>query len=135
MSALRLTVFAAVLATCTAAGFNKTCSGAEVTCPTTGEEVDSCVEDCSDYPVPDEDKGVCIDRTVFGTSHRGRDIAAIFIWFLGAGMAMGAGVGGGGIFVPLGILLLAFPTKTATGLSQASIFGASSGGLLAIALL
>ncbi|KAL3918023.1 MAG: hypothetical protein SGILL_004439, partial [Bacillariaceae sp.] len=40
------------------------------------------------------------------------------------------GVGGGGIYVPLGILLLAFAPKPSSGLSQASIFGASLGGLI-----
>lgn len=42
---------------------------------------------------------------------------------------MACGVGGGGIYVPLGILLLRFAPKQASGLSQASIFGASLGGL------
>lgn len=45
-------------------------------------------------------------------------------------MATACGVGGGGIYVPLGIILLRFSSKAASGLSQASIFGASVGGLL-----
>ena len=53
-----------------------------------------------------------------------------FVWFLTAGIATACGVGGGGIYVPLGILLLRFPPKSASGLSQASIFGASLGGIL-----
>ena len=43
---------------------------------------------------------------------------------------MAAGVGGGGFFVPLGILLLRFAPKPASGLSQWGSFGASVGGLL-----
>ncbi len=39
-------------------------------------------------------------------------------------------MGGGGIYVPLGIILLRFASKPASGLSQASIFGASLGGFL-----
>ena len=39
-------------------------------------------------------------------------------------------MGGGGIYVPMGILLLRFPPKPASGLSQASIFGASLGGII-----
>ena len=39
-------------------------------------------------------------------------------------------MGGGGIYVPMGILLLRFPPKNASGLSQASIFGASLGGII-----
>ena len=45
-------------------------------------------------------------------------------------VATACGVGGGGIYVPLGIILLRFASKPATGLSQASIFGASLGGLI-----
>ena len=52
------------------------------------------------------------------------------VWFFTAGVAMACGVGGGGIYVPLGILLFQFGPKAASGLSQASIFGASLGGLL-----
>lgn len=52
------------------------------------------------------------------------------VWFLTAGIATACGVGGGGIYVPMGILLLRFPPKPASGLSQASIFGASLGGIL-----
>jgi uncharacterized membrane protein YfcA len=52
------------------------------------------------------------------------------VWFLTAGIATACGVGGGGIYVPMGILLLRFPPKPSSGLSQASIFGASLGGIL-----
>ena len=58
-----------------------------------------------------------------------RSVGTIF-WFLTAGIATACGVGGGGIYVPLGILLLRFPPKSSSGLSQASIFGASLGGIL-----
>lgn len=56
--------------------------------------------------------------------------AAAIIWFIAAGVATASGVGGGGIYVPLGIILLRFSSKPSTGLSQASIFGASVGGLI-----
>mmetsp|Transcript_21405 Transcript_21405/g.59539 ORF Transcript_21405/g.59539 Transcript_21405/m.59539 type:complete len:644 (-) Transcript_21405:1258-3189(-) len=59
-----------------------------------------------------------------------RDIIGMIVWFFAAGVATACGVGGGGIYVPLGILLLGFEPKPASGLSQASIFGASLGGLL-----
>ena len=58
------------------------------------------------------------------------DLAATVFWFITSGIAMACGVGGGGIYVPLGMLLLQFAPKPASGLSQASIFGASLGGLL-----
>jgi len=77
----------------------------------------------------DTDTDECINRVVF-TSHAALDAVAAVIWFLGAGLAMSSGVGGGGIFVPLGVILLRFASKPSTGLSQASIFGAASAGLL-----
>jgi uncharacterized membrane protein YfcA len=40
------------------------------------------------------------------------------------------GVGGGGIFVPVGNLLLNLGPKSATALSQASILGSSVGGVV-----
>lgn len=58
------------------------------------------------------------------------DLAATVVWFIASGISMACGVGGGGIYVPLGILLLQFAPKPASGLSQASIFGASLGGLI-----
>ena len=58
------------------------------------------------------------------------DLVGIFVWFLAAGMATACGVGGGGIYVPLGIILMRFAPKPSSGLSQCSIFGASLGGLI-----
>mmetsp|Transcript_69057 Transcript_69057/g.202171 ORF Transcript_69057/g.202171 Transcript_69057/m.202171 type:complete len:557 (-) Transcript_69057:68-1738(-) len=86
-------------------------------------------ERCEGHMTEDTDAHECIDRTPFG-SHVAVDACAAVIWFLGAGLAMSAGVGGGGIFVPLGIILLRFASKPSTGLSQASIFGASLAGLI-----
>lgn len=88
----------------------------------------------------DESNGICFDRKLFGShdflDHDNHypflwnDIAAAIIWFIAAGVATASGVGGGGIYVPLGIILLRFSSKPSTGLSQASIFGASVGGLI-----
>jgi uncharacterized membrane protein YfcA len=58
------------------------------------------------------------------------DIVGAIIWFITAGIAVSCGVGGGGVYVPLGILVLQFAPKPAAGLSQASIFGACIGGLI-----
>ena len=60
----------------------------------------------------------------------GHNSVGTIFWFLTAGIATACGVGGGGIYVPIGILLLRFPPKPSSGLSQASIFGASLGGIL-----
>ena len=67
-----------------------------------------------------------VQHTILTSIH---SVGTIF-WFLTAGIATACGVGGGGIYVPLGILLLRFPPKSSSGLSQASIFGASLGGIL-----
>ena len=59
-----------------------------------------------------------------------RNSVGTFLWFLTAALSITCGVGGGGIYVPVGILLLRFPPKSSSGLSQASIFGAALGGLI-----
>ena len=90
--------------------------------------------------ISDASHNICFDRKLFGSHvekdhdnhypYLTQDIIGVFIWFLAAGIATACGVGGGGIYVPLGIMLLGFASKPATGLSQASIFGASLGGLI-----
>lgn len=92
--------------------------------------------DCDGYLNTDAANDQCFDRKLLNgkknpsPGYLYRDIAGIIIWFCAAGVATACGVGGGGIYVPLGILLLAFAPKPSSGLSQASIFGASLGGLL-----
>jgi uncharacterized membrane protein YfcA len=89
----------------------------------------------------DRDHEICYDRKLFhSTPETGdhddhypflwNDIVGTIVFFLTAGVATACGVGGGGIYVPMGILLMRFPPKAASGLSQASIFGASLGGIL-----
>ncbi|KAL7461966.1 hypothetical protein ACHAXS_002373 [Conticribra weissflogii] len=117
--------------------------GATFHCPNCNDiQVSDCSSQCDGYLFGDSNHGICYDRKLFHV--RGNvvgdpenhypflwiDIAAAIVWFLAAGVATACGVGGGGIYVPLGILLLRFPPKAASGLSQASIFGASLGGLI-----
>lgn len=117
---LRLTFFVAVFAAATNNGY---------ICPMQLGGVADCL-DCEGHQVLNVDTEVCIDRPIFSSDFVPLDIIALVAWFVGAGLAVSAGVGGGGIFVPLGALLLRFDPKPATGLSQASIFGASLAGLL-----
>ncbi|CAD7922765.1 unnamed protein product [Amoebophrya sp. A120] len=107
------------------------CESSKFYCPETNTLESDCTK-CGDYKVSDADSDpkVCIKRQVFSSKYWVHDLFGVLIWFVGAGLAMAAGVGGGGIFVPVGILLLRFGAKTATGLSQASIFGASIAGLV-----
>jgi len=54
-----------------------------------------------------------------------RHIATVILIFVGAFIAAGGGLGGGGIFVPVYIILLQFDEKSAAGISQATIVGGS----------
>ena len=121
---------------------DKCTSASSFYCPNCGGmEVSDCL-DCDGFLSTDADHEICFDRRLFqkrnrdDTDHENHyhflwhDLAGMVVWFLTAGIATACGVGGGGIYVPLGNLLLQFAPKPASGLSQASIFGASLGGIL-----
>eukprot|EP00934_Nitzschia_sp_Nitz4_P000336 Nitzschia sp. Nitz4//scaffold30_size153850//133767//135479//NITZ4_002796-RA/size153850-processed-gene-0.23-mRNA-1//1//CDS//3329547318//336//frame0 len=97
--------------------------------------VSDCLE-CDGYLNTDNINDVCFNRKLLNSkdnpdpSYLWRDILGIVVWFVAAGIATACGVGGGGIYVPLGIVLLNFAPKPSSGLSQASIFGAAVGGLI-----
>jgi len=140
-SLIFILLFATLVPLANAASSSGKCStGSSYKCPNCGE-VEDCL-DCNGYLSTDQDHKMCIDRRLFqpvntdSDNHDDHyhylwnDIVGTFIWFIMAGVATACGVGGGGIYVPLGILLFKFSPKQASGLSQASIFGASLGGLL-----
>ena len=106
-----------------------------IDCPDSGYSlVTDCSEDC------DGNRNLggnqCFDRKIFNNTENPSsrylwgDIVGMVVWFFAAGVATACGVGGGGIYVPLGIIIFAFQPKAASGLSQCSIFGASLGGLI-----
>lgn len=108
----------------------------EKACPDSGfSYVKDCI-DCDGNQNTDNGSKLCFDRKIFNKNdnpspqYLWRDIVGMFVWFFAAGVATACGVGGGGIYVPLGIILINFAPKPASGLSQCSIFGASLGGLL-----
>jgi len=116
-------------------------SGIHYSCPNCGGITVSDCLDCDGYLFSDDNYELCYDRKLFNTNANNGDsdnhypflwydIAGTVLWFLTAGIATACGVGGGGVYVPMGILLLRFPPKPASGLSQASIFGASLGGII-----
>eukprot|EP00756_Hemistasia_phaeocysticola_P013245 Hpha_TRINITY_DN15262_c1_g10::TRINITY_DN15262_c1_g10_i1::g.64294::m.64294 len=70
------------------------------------------------------------DRVIFSDSPV-TDIVAVILFPSIAAVATTAGVGGGGIFVPLLIIMCGFSAKAATGTSQALIFGACTAALSA----
>eukprot|EP00559_Dactyliosolen_fragilissimus_P008768 CAMPEP_0184855546 /NCGR_PEP_ID=MMETSP0580-20130426/762_1 /TAXON_ID=1118495 /ORGANISM="Dactyliosolen fragilissimus" /LENGTH=620 /DNA_ID=CAMNT_0027350087 /DNA_START=74 /DNA_END=1937 /DNA_ORIENTATION=+ len=123
------------------AASGKCASGLTFDCPNCGGiQVTDCL-DCDGYLNADEVHKICFKRKLFNDKNTDGDhdehyryllfdILGTFVWFFAAGIATACGVGGGGIYVPLGIILLRFSSKPASGLSQASIFGASLGGLI-----
>eukprot|EP00531_Pseudo-nitzschia_arenysensis_P017841 CAMPEP_0116156454 /NCGR_PEP_ID=MMETSP0329-20121206/22842_1 /TAXON_ID=697910 /ORGANISM="Pseudo-nitzschia arenysensis, Strain B593" /LENGTH=603 /DNA_ID=CAMNT_0003653541 /DNA_START=235 /DNA_END=2046 /DNA_ORIENTATION=- len=118
------------------------CASEQLKCPNSMECPDSgfsYVKDCLDcegnYNTFNAGKQ-CFDRKLFNATdnpspnYLWRDIVGMIVWFCAAGIATACGVGGGGIYVPLGIILMNFAPKPSSGLSQCSIFGASLGGLV-----
>mmetsp|Transcript_22566 Transcript_22566/g.36203 ORF Transcript_22566/g.36203 Transcript_22566/m.36203 type:complete len:512 (-) Transcript_22566:26-1561(-) len=63
-------------------------------------------------------------------SHPIFDVQAALAIFFGAAIAAGGGLGGGGVFVPIYILIQGLQPKFAAALSQATIFGGSVVNLL-----
>ena len=136
------TVFSLFVSPVQASSSDKCTSASSFFCPNCGGiQVSDCL-DCDGFRSADPRAEICFDRRLFQarnvdeTDHENyyrflwHDLAGAIIWFLMAGVATACGVGGGGIYVPLGHLLLQFAPKPASGLSQASIFGASLGGIL-----
>ena len=106
-----------------------------------GYYVTDCLN-CDGYLSTDRLHSMCFHRRLFAKQNADvddpnhhyhyfwRDVIGLIAFFFFAGMATACGVGGGGMYVPLGMLVLQFAPKPSTGLSQASIFGASLGGLI-----
>ena len=118
------------------------CAAEGFFCPNCGGTIVSSCLSCDGYLNTDYKNEVCFERSLFGPRNDDHtdpenyydflwnDVVGTLVWFLAAGVATACGVGGGGIYVPAGMLLLRFAPKPASGLSQASIFGASLGGLI-----
>jgi len=68
--------------------------------------------------------------TLFAPDVRDAQVAAVFGAALCAALAMSAGIGGGGLFVPLLILMLHKNVSIATSMSQCLIAGAALAGLM-----
>lgn len=137
-----LCVFLAVSTFVRAAGEGGKCDAiSNFMCPNTKDCPDSgfayvkdCL-DCTDNLNTDNGSGICFSRQILSSTKNPtnllwRDILGMIVFFCSAGVATACGVGGGGIYVPLGIVLIGFAPKPSSGLSQCSIFGASLGGLL-----
>jgi uncharacterized membrane protein YfcA len=122
---------------------SSSCStGIKYECPNCGGiQVKDCF-DCDGFLSTEKSIKICFNRVLFQPRNSDptafsnyytflwNDLVAMVIWFFVAGVAIACGVGGGGIYVPLGVLVLQFSPKQASGLSQCSIFGATLGGLV-----
>jgi len=97
-------------------------------------QVKDCLS-CDGYLQTDMKHNRCIDRRLFNLDddtyrYLWHDIFGGVIWLVMSGIAIACGLGGGAIYVPLGMILLQFAPKPASGVSQASIFGATLAGLI-----
>jgi uncharacterized membrane protein YfcA len=131
-----------IVVTVDASSGKKCSTHSKYQCPNCGGfEVKDCFE-CDGFLSSDPRNKICFNRVLFNRHNTDptdpgnyyhflwNDLVAAVVWFFIAGVAVSCGVGGGGIFVPLGVLLLQFSPKQAAGLSQCSIFGSTFGGLL-----
>ena len=103
--------------------------------------VTDCLEECPGFRSTDTDHGICFKRQLFNFHntneddyvnhyhHLWRDLWGALLWITVASFATAGGVSGGGIYVVLGVLVLSFAPKQASGLAQASNFGAGLGAL------
>ena len=110
------------------------CPAAQVLCESKRVCVRDCGRECAEDGVfmTASSRDTCTERHLFkdrDTNTMVWNLFALFIWFFVAGLTMAAGVGGGGIYVSLGLLIMGLSTKHAVALSQASICGASLAGL------
>lgn len=97
--------------------------------------VKNCLRDCPRYTSTHTDTNWCIDRKLFSgnqtqSEYVWHEVLAALVWFLTAGVAISCGVGGTGVYLPLGELLLLLSPQQAVGLAQISGFGTALGGLI-----
>lgn len=60
----------------------------------------------------------------------GRDVAAALVFFLISGLALSVGIGGGGLYVPLLMIITGFQLRQATAVSQACLAGGATTALI-----
>ncbi|SPQ98102.1 unnamed protein product (mitochondrion) [Plasmodiophora brassicae] len=69
--------------------------------------------------------GACVVRSILDDYRPVDDTLGTVAVFIGAALAAGGGLGGGGIFVPVLVLIAGMSTKQAIPISQSIIFGGS----------
>lgn len=95
---------------------NTVCEGED------GSMLKDCL-DCDDYLSTDFVHNICFDRVLFQPRNTNpddpdsyysflwNDLVGAFVWFITAGVAISSGVGGGGVYAPLGIFVFRFSPK------------------------
>jgi len=76
-----------------------------------------------------QDVDKCKHKALFKIT-AGADVGAAITVFLVSGLALSAGIGGGGLYVPLMMIILQFTAHESTGLSQALLAGGASSTLV-----
>eukprot|EP01113_Clastostelium_recurvatum_P045815 TRINITY_DN7934_c0_g1_i3.p1 TRINITY_DN7934_c0_g1~~TRINITY_DN7934_c0_g1_i3.p1 ORF type:complete len:439 (-),score=64.84 TRINITY_DN7934_c0_g1_i3:244-1560(-) len=79
---------------------------------------------------PNAKLGVCGHRDLFAYTFTWREGVSFLIFFISAAISAGAGIGGGGIYIPILILITGFETKEAVPLSNTLVAGASLANLI-----
>merc|ERR1712012_921232 len=72
---------------------------------------------------------VCRHKHLFEGS-AGVDVGAGILFFIISGLALSAGIGGGGLYVPLLMVVLDFNVRQATAVSQACLSGGAATALI-----
>jgi len=85
--------------------------------------------ECENYPLRVCRDQKCIHKDLF-EGNSAPDVGTALLFFFVSGLALSAGIGGGGLYVPLLMVLLGFTVKEATALSQACLSGGASTALV-----
>ncbi|GAM21323.1 hypothetical protein SAMD00019534_044980 [Acytostelium subglobosum LB1] len=99
---------------------NNTCT----TCQTN----DQCQTDYSSQSICSG--GLCVHKTLFHNKLSGMDILSFFLLFVGCALSSGGGIGGGGIYIPILILVNQFSPKVAIPLSNCLVAGCAMANLI-----
>eukprot|EP01133_Synstelium_polycarpum_P012599 gene12599-14785_t len=75
-------------------------------------------------------EGICVHKSLFHNKLTSLDIVGFILLFIGCALSSGGGVGGGGIYIPILILVQKFSPKTAIPLSNCLVAGCSMANLI-----
>ncbi|KYR00255.1 hypothetical protein DLAC_03418 [Tieghemostelium lacteum] len=79
---------------------------------------------------PTDDDGLCVHKTLFHNEFTGLDMVGFILLFIGCALSSGGGVGGGGIYIPVLILVSKWDPKSAIPLSNCLVAGCALANLI-----